>query len=139
MSEKYSGSEWLESAYKHMPEKTMSPFGKEVADILGQAFKGIYHISRDALRADFSEDGYVSLTISAFRDWSTYDGELLTVLVVLCHEACIRMQIEPAGPRYLRLRFHKRQRTGGLMERMPTIEDHVKSIKENYLLEEMKR
>ena len=129
MSSKYSGSEWLISQHKEL-----SPIGVKVADILGQAFLGIYHIDRDALRADWANPYYITFTISALRDWSTFDNDTLMVMIVLCHNACIRMEIHPAGPRYFRFLFHQRTREGGIYERMPTIEDHVKFIQEHYAL-----
>lgn len=127
MSEKYSGSEWLVAQ-----GKDMSPLGVKVADILGQAFLGIYHIEKIALKTDWFNKYWIEVT--GLHSLSTFDNELLTVLVVLCHDECIRMNVEPAGSRNLRLIFHQRQRDGRISERMPTMEDHIESIRKNYSL-----
>ena len=139
MGEKYSGSEWVESINKcdYRSGKTISPLGKKVADILGQAFRGIYHINKDILRADLSTESYIALTISGWRDWATFDDNLLTVLVVLCHDAGIRMEIQPSGPRYFRLLFHQRGWNGTMSKRMIKLDDHVKMIRDHYLLDEI--
>lgn len=115
----------------------MSDLGRKVADILGQVYAGIYHIDRDILRADLSGDRYIVLTMDAFRDYSTFDGSTLTDLVVLCHDAAIRLSIDPAGPRYFRLSFHQRKREGDISQRMPTIEDAVKRVHDGLLVEEI--
>jgi hypothetical protein len=123
---KYAGADWVE--YNAL--EPISPIGRQVADILGQVFRGIYHIDKDIRRADLTKD-YVAMTISASRDFSTFDTSLLTELVVLCHDACIRLEIQTAGPRYFRLLFHQRKREGQMYERMPTMEEHIKMIREN--------
>lgn len=139
MTSKYSGSEWVESCYSNEnPPRKMSDFGRKVADLLGQVYQGIYHIERDILRADLSTPDYISLTLSAFRDYSNFDGSTLTMLVVMCHDAGIRFELQPAGPKYFRFLFHHRNcRTGSTTQRMPTIEEHIKMIRENYWLPEL--
>jgi hypothetical protein len=44
----YAGAGWV----KAMTGQTMSPFGENVADLLGDLFLGIYHIERDVRRAE---------------------------------------------------------------------------------------
>ena len=137
MTCKYSGADWVQDDYnavgkatKTVPRK-LSPIGAKVADILGQVFCGIYHIQNDILRADLSDKLWVSMTIRAYGGLSTFDDDVLTRLVVLCHDAGVRMQIEPCNPRYVRLKFWQRNgRTGSICDRMPTIEDHVRFIHE---------
>lgn len=62
---------------------------------------------------------------------TTYDGSTLTALVVLAHDRGVRVGIEVANFRRLRLTLYARQcRTGGhCWERHPTLEDHVKRIR----------
>jgi hypothetical protein len=132
MGTKYSGSEWL-----ILRKKELSPIGRVVADILGQVFRGIYHMDRDALRADWSNKHYIELTINAYRTWSSYDDSKLTTLIVLCHDAGIRLEIQPAGPRYFRLLFHQRAREGDISTRMPTMEEHLALIREHYSIPEI--
>ena len=49
---------------------------------------------------------------------------------VLAHDNLLRVEINPRANRWLSLVFHKRRgRTGRIFERMPTMEDHIKSIR----------
>jgi hypothetical protein len=55
---------------------------------------------------------------------ATYDFDGLTRLVLLAHDAMIRVEIIPSGPRLVGLTLHKRHaREGDMSERHPTIED----------------
>jgi hypothetical protein len=131
---KYAGSDWVKRN-----KQPMSPLGEKVADILGQAFRGIYHISKDIRRADLTPNDYIEMTFMAYGGvLSTFDGAELTYLVVLCHDAGVRLEIEPCNPRYLKLCFSRRRsRTGSMSHRMPTIEDHVKFIHEKLTCDEI--
>jgi hypothetical protein len=140
MASKYSGADWVESNQKYdKNSKGMSPLGRKVADILGQAFLGIYHIDNDILRADLSTKNFISLTLPAYRDWSTVDGNLLTIMVVLCHDAGLRMSINPAGPRYFRFIFYQRSTHQGRWDSaIPTMEEHIAFIRDKLLIDEIK-
>jgi hypothetical protein len=113
----YAGAGWVKAAAR----KEMSEFGEEVADLLGDLFLGIYHIERDVWRADWSTPGHISLTIRG-NSWATWDGENLTRLVVLAHDRCIRVEMEAAAPRTMRLTFSPREREGPIWKRHPTLE-----------------
>lgn len=99
----------------------MSTFGARVADLMGDLFLGIYHIERDVRRADWTTTAYISLTIRGVS-WATWDGESLTRLVVLAHDRCIRVEMEAAAPRLMRLSFYPRAREGRIDKRHPTLE-----------------
>lgn len=57
---------------------------------------------------------------------STFDGDMLTRLVVLSHSKLMRAEVSRAGMR-LRIAVWKRQATGSLFERHPSLEDLIKS------------
>jgi hypothetical protein len=126
MVTKFSGADWLEKEFK----REMSPFGRDVADLLGQVYAGIYHIHSEVLhpRADWSDERRIEIT--TFQDLSTYDFDILTKLVVLAHDMAIRLTIAPASSRYLRLIFHKREREGHISRRHPSLEQAVEGIRE---------
>jgi hypothetical protein len=134
---RYAGAEWLRSALAHRRggAQHLSDFGAVVADIAGAAFAGLYHLEAEVLRASWSDDERVELTIGT--ELATWDGSYpnaLTALVVLCHDACVRLQIEGAGQRRLRLVFHKsRGRAGRAWECHPEIEDAVDLVRRNQL------
>ena len=122
---KYAGADWLECNGKRL-----SDFGREVADVLGQVFLGIYHIDRAVLRdnVDWQDSGRVSITHN--YGLATFDSSELTRLVVLCHDRAIRLEIEGCGPYRMRLIFHRRDaRAGELWERHPEMEEHIDSIR----------
>src|SRR4051812_27085492 len=75
-----------------MPEK-LSPFQERVIDIVGMVGGGIYNApisSPDNI--DWNHGHGVSLTYG--RGLATFDGWHLTLLVFLCHEARIRLEID---------------------------------------------
>jgi hypothetical protein len=136
--QKFAGADWLESC-----GKTLSPFGAEVADILGQVFQGIYHIDSEVLhkRCQWDNERYIEVVMpdSTNCGLSTYDFNNLTTLVVLCHDRCVRLSIYAAAPNRLRLMFHKREgRTGSINEKHPTLEEAVRGIRERRGLGEVK-
>jgi hypothetical protein len=126
MTSKYYGSEWLRT-------QDVSPLGKEVADILGQVFLGIYHLDgsqSNLYKVNWREKYFIEINIS--YGLATFDFDHLTRLVTLCHDRMIRLEIKPCNFRYMKLIFHQRKvREGDISERMPTLESHVQSIREN--------
>jgi hypothetical protein len=56
---------------------------------------------------------------------ATFDGDQLTRLVVRCHDACVRLAIEPLNARQVRLIFSRRDRVGHKHERHPTLEEAI--------------
>lgn len=91
--EKFSGAEWLERSFNSISAikgKTLSLLARKVADILGQVYKGLYHLSHIHNQDWFDSHG-VHVYINS--DLSTFDGSELTNLVLLCHEHAIRLSI----------------------------------------------
>ncbi len=105
---------------------------KNVADLLGDMFMGIYHLDYKALkRVDWSNDFHIKYIY--YGDLATIDFDRLTILVVLAHDRMIRVSIQGVGPQRMKIIFHQREkRKGSMMERCPTIEDHIKEIREYY-------
>jgi hypothetical protein len=127
MATKFSGADWLKSAL----HKKLSPFGELVADVLGQVYGGIYHIQSEVShpRAEWEHPNRIE--ICTYGDLSTYDFDILTKLVVLCHDNAIRLTVAPASNKFLRLIFFKRVRVSEhWSERHPTLEDAAAGIRE---------
>lgn len=118
---KHAGADWVESALR----KPLSPFGRQVADLLGYLYAGIYHIEHAVQKVDWSNDRYIVLKIGTEASLATWDFNYLTTLVLLCHRMAIRCEVSPCNPQKITLHFHKRQRTGGMAERHPTIEEAI--------------
>lgn len=135
MATKFSGADWLKS----VSDKELSPFGVLVADVLGQVWAGIYHLQSEVLhkRVEWSHPYRIEIVI--YGDLSTYDFDLLTKLVVLCHDNAIRFTVAPANSSHLRLMFHKRTRASAhISERHPSLEDAARGIRERIGLNEIK-
>src|SRR5688572_11573967 len=98
---KFSGADWLRSCGREL-----SPFGVEVADILGQVYRGIYHVSSRVLheRTDWRDPSRIEVVVSD-SGMSTHDFNHLTALVILCHDRCVRFSIEGCARNWLRLVF----------------------------------
>lgn len=127
----YAGADWIERQLKHtQPGAQMSDLGKNVADLLGELFLGIYHQDRQALKVDWTNPSYIEIVI--YGEMSTFDYDHLTRLVFLAHDYAIRVEIQAAAPRYLRLIFSQRTREGDIYRRHPTIEDALTSWRKNH-------
>jgi hypothetical protein len=127
---KFAGADWLRQC-----GKDLSPFGAEVADILGQVYAGIYHIDSEVLhkRCDWSHASRIEVVISDSHNGglSTFDFNHLTAMVVLCHDRCVRLTVAGASRNHLRLVFHQRlSRRGSTCERHPTLFEAAKDIRD---------
>jgi hypothetical protein len=123
--DKHSGADWVE----HSLKRELSPIGREVADILGQAYLGIYHLERQLYKVDWSNDHHIEIII--YGSLNSFDDDILTRLIVLCYDRMIRLQIDARAPGYLRLMFHQRStRQGDIYHRMPHLDDQIKLIRD---------
>lgn len=112
---------------KERQGKTVSDLGKDVADLLGELFYGIYHISEEVAKADFSNDYWIEVLI--YKSLATFDFNDLTRLVFLAHHMAIRVDVGAARNGILKLMFHRRERDGGMSRRHPTLDEAVCSFK----------
>ena len=145
MAEKYAGADHVANGRRWVPGKKidgkmtkgqycdieLSPLGIEVADILGQVWRGIYHLQYDLI--DWSDPHHIEVNIA--EGLSTWDFNRLTELVVLCHDRAVRLEIEPCNMRFVKLLFHQRGREGGMTKRHPTMEEAVQMVRDNIGLE----
>ena len=121
---RYAGADWLRAS-----GKALSSFGARAADLVGWWQKGIYHIAAAALKADWSNEDWVSLNVWC-HGWSTYDGSELTALVIAGHDLAIRVELSPVAPRIMRIMLHPRRREGSHQyERHPSLERHISAIR----------
>jgi hypothetical protein len=127
---KFSGSDWIISSKKYQyPDFKMSSLGKDVADLLGQMYQGIYHIDKEALKVDWSNEHWIEIVVS-HHAMATWDYNRLTAFVILCHDRCLRGSIEVANFGLLRLVFHRRDRDSkDNMRRHPAMEEAIKMIR----------
>ena len=125
----YCGSEWVKKQMEYWPKhkgQTMSELGRDVADILGATFAGIYHLDQGALtRANWWNETNISLIVG--KDLATYDGNELADLIILCFMMNVRLKIEAATHGYLRLNFCRVGRWGFFRDSMPTLDIYMRT------------
>ena len=136
MKTKYAGSEWLTDMLRFTSrgEVEISDLGKTVADVLGQVYRGLYHIQDEVLhkRVDWSSKHTISIVIRG--GLYSYDSSHLTELIVLCYDNMLRLEVNPRAPAYLELRFHRRETrnpTASIARRLPALDDMITMIRED--------
>jgi hypothetical protein len=109
-----------------------SPLGAKVADLLDAVWSGLYHLPASLVDRVQWDDPYCITAVVPDHALSTFHSDLLTRLVVLCHDAALRLEISAANPRNVRLSFWQRKREGGISERHPTMEVAMHGIRTDY-------
>jgi len=112
--------------------KTISPLGKVVIEILNIVFRGLHHVDQQLLKKTKWDDDYVICLDFPNTSFATTDFNDLTQLVVLAHDACVRLSIGSAPSKKLRLLFHKRQSTGTYSQRQESLEIAAAMVRQQY-------
>ncbi|MCW2242314.1 hypothetical protein [Azospirillum canadense] len=110
---------------------TLSEFQAKVMDILGMVGGGIYNapIAWDAIQWIGWGQG-MAVPWHEGNSFATFDGDRLTKLVFLCHEARIRCEIRTHAPRMFLLCFWPRLAEGRLGERHPNLDEAVAAFRD---------
>lgn len=94
-----------------------------------ELFGGEHHIPSTGVK----ESGPYGWHVNYYGDLATYDFNVLTRAVFLAHDRCMRLSIDPSGPRLVKLTVYQRyERDGGMMERHPTLEQAVESWRKSH-------
>lgn len=107
-------------------ELTNAMTKEEALDFFAALFYGEHHIP-----SEVKECGYGWQISSNYTRLATFDYNDLTRLVVLAHDRCIRAEVYSRGMNRTVIQIHKRQRNDSLTKGHPSIEEHIKSIREN--------
>lgn len=112
---------------------TLSPFQRKAVNMLSRAFgTGIYNIPCRWEKVDWDWGYGVRFTIRC-GSLSTFDFNHLTRLVVMAHDECIRVSVEPRSFAYLAIVMHQREaREGAMHSRHPTIETAIENFRAPY-------
>jgi len=116
-------------ALPDIPE-TLSDFHRQVAFIIGMTAGGIYNAPINWRSARFGER-FVEVNWRS-GEFATWDFMLLTNLVFLAHEECVRVSVGTAGPGIMKVTFHCRRRGGGMGRRHPTLDQAVDAFRAWY-------
>lgn len=129
MGDGYAGADWVKSALK---VKEMSTFGEAVANLLGDLYGGIYHLQDNDLKKVEWDNNHHIVFVLNWRSLSTTDNNLLTGLVILCHDRAIRCEISARSSKGIELIFHQRSRGGGISQRHPTMEEAIERFRKHH-------
>jgi hypothetical protein len=112
-----------------------SPLGLVAAQILSEIFHGPHHLDPATLQKTRWEDTHAIEYQLGRRQLATFDFDELTRLVVMAHDACVRIAVSPGGRMGLALFFHRREREGEYTQRHPTLEEAMMKMRGNYQVE----
>lgn len=111
--------------------------GLAVAEILAIVFRGLHHVDPAQLkRAAWGDEHCIAIDFRSAQ-FATADYNELTQLVVLAHDACVRISVCAPAARVLRLVFHPRQKEGAYAQRHPTLEEAAAAIRAGYERDEL--
>src|SRR3954462_15611397 len=112
---------------KYWTKAKPSEVGIRVAERL-DAWDGLHHFDEAAMKkVEWSNPLFIELKLSTrttIGQLSTWDFDMLTRLVFLAHDHCIRVAIRPVNGFTFGIQFHPRKsHAGSIFERHPTIEE----------------
>lgn len=99
-------------------------------DFFAELYKGHHHIPSPGVR-QFEKDRLWWYVIDHASRYSTYDGDLLTRLVFLCHDKHVRAELRDGGFGRIKIIITPRDREGYIFERHPTIGEALENWREN--------
>ncbi len=135
----YAGASWIQGQIEHGRYKgPLSPIGRKAATILGDLYQGIYHIEDQAQKVNWSNPDFITIVVYKSHGLATFDGDQLTQLVLMAHLLSVRVSIEPASPRHLRLVFAHRTREGDLYFRHPGLSEAIEMFNAHYGVDVLK-
>lgn len=99
-----------------------SELGIKTAIILTKLFQGMHHVPVSQIKK-INWKSEFNIPFSYFASMSTFDDNLLTRLIILAHEYCVRVEIKACNFHYFTIQFSKRTgREGPSHDRHPTVE-----------------
>lgn len=113
-------AQWVQSNIR----RELTPFQVRAVDVLCYGFGSPWNCPWNWEKVNWQWGRGVSVCASGHR-LATWDHDGLTRLVFAAHDECVRVDIMPASPSYLRISLHPRERSDRLMEGHPTIEQAV--------------
>lgn len=102
----YAGADWLSENLRFTGRRPVSDIGERVAEVLGYAYHGIYHLPSSALfheRTRWDDDLRVWIVLPG--QMANRDVDTLSRLMAACAALGVRVGIEGAANGYVRLRF----------------------------------
>lgn len=119
------------SRWSGIPQEKLTAADRAHIGLLCDAFRlGPWNIPVNWRRVDFGWPNQHTRFALCQPQIATFDNDRLTRLVVLAHDRLIRVEISPLSFRYIAVdMWSGRERTGGMAQRHPTMEDAVASLR----------
>lgn len=120
------------SFWSGIPQEGLNDFHRKAIGILVKAFRtGVYNLPINWDRARLGGGSWPMLAVNIRTDGiATYDFDRLTRLVIAAHDECVRVEVSPSAPRYLKVSMWPRKgRDGSMMTSHPTIEDAISDFR----------
>lgn len=120
--------EWVEA---HLQRKhPLSDFQRRAVDLLSAGLNtGPWNIPTKWERVTWRYSEGVRFVIRISGGLSTFDFDHLTRLVILAHDRCIRVGVQPVSFAYLAITMFPRKADGAMHDRHPTIEEAVERLR----------
>ena len=119
---------WVES---HL-NCDLTDFQRDCVQLLCSAMNtGVYNIQCNWNKVEWNYGFSGVAFVVSHSDWSTFDFDRLTRLVIGAHDQCIRVNLSPVAPGRMRIAMFQRERTGQMSVRHPAIEDAIANYRSN--------
>lgn len=107
----------------------LAPATERMENVLRRTFRGMHHCPK--IRKFNIGSEFEHWEINPFGGLSTFDSDVLTRLVIMAHDECVRVEIDSSGPGRVKIRLHARKRrTGGpFFERHNTLETAIARVR----------
>jgi hypothetical protein len=108
----------------------LGSFSIRAERVLSATFRGLHHCPK--IKKSRAGNPYEVWETNVYNDLSTFDFDLLTRLVISCHDECIRATIGSSGPGMVKIQLWPRfGREGSILLRHPTIEQAIESFRKS--------
>ena len=122
-----SAHEWVEAHIGH----PISEFQRRAVDLLIAGLNtGPWNVPINWQKVDWKFGGGVRFPLRN-TTLSTFDFDHLTRLVILAHDRCIRVGVEPRTFRHLAISMFPRKVEGAMHDRHPTIEEAIAKLRDD--------
>ncbi|HBD19288.1 MAG TPA: hypothetical protein DC063_03800 [Arenimonas sp.] len=116
---------------KGLTRELMTPKQIECFDLICDVVGGEHHIRGTSARIEDATSHGIRVG-GLLQNFSTTDRDLLTRLVVLGHDRCIRVEVASSSRGYTAFMLHKRARFGRNYEVCPGLEEAAADIRKKF-------
>lgn len=109
----------------------MKTFAERAEKVLTVAYRGLHHCGEIHKQPQAWRTNH-------YGELNSFDGDILTRLVISAHDNCIRLTIRNSGPNMVKIvLWNRTSREGDYSERHPTIDQAIESFRINHPINEI--